>query len=173
MHLGKCSLPGLRENCQELPSGMLGDLKIPGRQAVQGSGRRLERVKARRASKMKVDQLSSQENSLSVSPLSTTAPDTNFEIPQSASARLEDPATTPPPSREATNRILISPTLPNHKSFSPPCPAPKSRDCAKSPPRCWNVGGSAFDVTGALLLLLQSQQPLSEAPDQWRAWVRE
>lgn len=147
---------------------------MPGETGRPGIRLKAAGVKAGRASKRKAgEQLSSQENPFAISLLSATPPDTNFEAPQGSSVRLQDPAMTPPPSREATNRILTSPALSNQKSGFPPRPAPKGWAEGSLCPGFGMWAGRAFDVTGEHLLPERDQPPLSEAADQWSAGVWE
>ena len=76
---------------------------------------------------------------------------------------------TPPPSRALTNRILTSPALSNQKSGFPPRPARKGWAAGSLCPGSGMWAGSAFGVTGELLLPELNQPQLFEAADQWSA----
>lgn len=144
----KVRSPARKRTAKGSPSGVLGDLKIPGGDRLSRNRAKAERVKEECVSKKKIrEQLSSQENAFLLSPLSTTAADTNFETPQRASARFQDPPTTPKPTYDSTSLQESDQSdtdfarSTQSQVFLSSSPAPKVRGRGMSRPRLWNVGG--------------------------------
>lgn len=112
------------------------------------------------------DKLSSQENPFAISPLSTTAPDTNFETPQSSSAPLQDPVRLHLPPGKRPIGYSPRPPYPMRSLALRPVPPPKAGAPGSLRPGFGMWAGSAVDVTGELLPPEHGQLRLSEEADQ-------